>query len=76
MIASLESSFSLANLRSDVVPVFLAGCVLIAFICAFCVTQNSFLWLSLVVNGVVGLAILSLGMPWLVLLVSASVSFH
>jgi len=77
LIASLaSSSVSLANLSSDVVPVFLAGCVLMAMICALCVTQNSILRLSLVVNGVLGLAILSLGMPWLVLLLSASVCFH
>ena len=76
LIASLASSVSLANLSSDVVPVFLAGSVFMAMICALCVTQNSTLRLSLVVNGVLGLAILSLGLPWLVILLALALCFH
>lgn len=69
LIFSLASSSTqLVNLTSDVVPVFLAGSVFMAMICALCVTQNPILRLSLVVNGVLGLAILSLGLPWLVIL--------
>ncbi|MCQ8883011.1 GGDEF domain-containing phosphodiesterase [Pseudoalteromonas shioyasakiensis] len=47
-----------------------------AMICALCVTHNPILRLSLVVNGVLGLAILSLGLPWLVILLALSLCFH
>ncbi len=77
LIFSLASSSTqLVNLTSDVVPVFLAGSVFMAMICALCVTHNPILRLSLVVNGVLGLAILSLGLPWLVILLALSLCFH
>ncbi len=77
LIFSLASSSTqLVNLTSDVVPVFLAGSVFMAMICALCVTQNPILRLSLVVNGVLGLAILSLGLPWLVILLALALCFH
>lgn len=76
LIFSLASSTQLVNLTSDVVPVFLAGSVFMAMICALCVTHNPILRLSLVVNGVLGLAILSLGLPWLVILLALSLCFH
>lgn len=77
LIASLASSTaSLVNLSSDVVPVFLAGAVFMAMICALCVTHHPVLRLSLVVNGVLGLAILSVGSPSLILLLAISLCFH
>ncbi|MBD57688.1 MAG: GGDEF domain-containing protein [Pseudoalteromonas sp.] len=77
LIASLASNgVGLVNLSSDAVPVFLAGCVFMAMICALCVTRHPILRLSLVVNGVLGLAILSSAIPWLIILLAMSLCFH
>ncbi len=77
LIVSLAStSFTLADLSNDVIPVFLAGSVFMAMICALCVTQRPVLRLSLIVNGVLGLAIISFAAPWLVVLLALSMCFH
>ncbi len=77
LIASLTSaSTSLLFVSGDVIAVFLAGALFMAMVCALCVTQNPILRLSLVVNGMLGLAILSLSEPWLILLLAISFCFH
>ena len=77
LIASLTSaSTSLLFVSGDVIAVFLAGALFMAMVCALCVTQNPILRLSLVVNGMLGLAILSLSESWLILLLAISFCFH
>jgi len=65
-----------AFLNNTQLPVFLAGMVLMAMVCALCVVNKSQLRFSYILNGVISLAILSAAFPYLELLLALSICLH